>query len=242
MKKFFFLLFFTSLFVFNNLMMASAVIGEQGELIGDNIDVKISAENFSGQVTSDEFHIWGNVRLEKEDATLQADDVKFNSKTNIAVATGNVYFTQIGTALSGNSVTVEYKKKKGIWKGNVKLVQSKAPEKGDEKVEKTFKGGPVTIIADSLEFTWMEPNKVIAKGKVAAHQKDKHIYGDMATYISYPQNITLQGSVRLTRDDGSSMECAKLVMDLDTHKFQAMRSSRSQIKVNFYYDKKKKNI
>jgi lipopolysaccharide assembly outer membrane protein LptD (OstA) len=219
---------------------AWAIIGEKDDLLGGNVDVKILAQNFSGEANSNEFHIWGSVCLEKDEATLEADDIKFNGKTNIAVASGNVVFSQPGTVLSGNTVTVEYKEKKGIWAGNVKVVQTKAPEKGMTSVQKTFKDGPVTIVSDTLEFTWQEPGRVVAGGRVEVYQKDKHVYADSATYISSPQSITLDGNVKLRRDDGSSMICAKLVMDLKQNTFQAMRSSNSQIKVDYYFNEKKK--
>lgn len=221
---------------------AWAIIGEKDDLLGGNVDVKILAQNFSGEANSNEFHIWGNVRLEKDEATLEADDIKFNARTNIAVASGNVVFSQPGTVLSGNTVTVEYKEKKGVWAGNVKIVQTKAPEKGTAKLQKTFKDGPVTIVSDTLEFTWNEPGRVVAGGRVKATQKDKHVYADTATYISSPQSLTLAGNVQLRRDDGSSLICEKLIMDLKQNTFEAKRSPASQIKVDFYFDKKKKGL
>lgn len=221
---------------------AWAVIGEKDDFMGGNVDVKILAQNFSGEANSNEFHIWGSVRLEKDEAMLEADDIKFNGKTNIAVASGNVVFSQPGTVLSGNTVTVEYKEKKGVWAGNVKIIQTKAPNKGAEKLQKTFKDGPVTIVSDTLEFTWQEPSRVVAGGRVKATQKDRQVYADTATYISSPQSLTLDGHVNLRRADGSSLTCEKLVMDLKQNTFEAMRSPASQIKVDFYFDKKKKGF
>ena len=232
-------LIFIILFIIFIPQKASAIIGDVGDLTGDNIDVKITAQNFSGQADSDVFHIWGNVNVKKEDACIQADDVVYNTKTNIAVASGNVYFTRPGTELSGNKVTVKYKEKTGVWEGYVTLVQSNPPEKGGDRVQKAFKDGPVKMISDVLEFSWSVPGRVVASGLVEAHQKDKTLYADEAIYESPPEIITLQGHVRLQRDDGSFLECGKMVMDLKANKFEA-ENQGSQVRATVFVKNKKK--
>ena len=218
---------------------AFAIIGDIEDFTGDNVEVKITGENFSGVADSDEFHIWGNVDIQKEDARLQADDVVFNSETEIAVATGKVYFTQPGTKLSGHKVTVEYEKKKGLWEGNVKLVQTGSPEKAGKKTKDAFEDGPVTMYCDTLSFSWAKPNRAEAQGRVEAHQLDKHVYGDRASYVASPETLTMTGNVLLERDDGSWLKCTKMTMDLKANKFSSVGSGNSQVKVNLFYDKEK---
>jgi len=238
-KRFLIYLSVCLMFLIVNTEKSFALIGDLSDFGGDSVDVKITGENFSGEADSDEFHIWGNVDIKKGDARLQADDVIFNSKTEVAVATGRVYFTQPGTELSGHKVTVEYEKKKGLWEGNVKLVQTGAPADAKKKTRDAFKDGPVTMYSDTLSFSWAMPERAVAQGKVEAHQKDKHLFGDEAVYVSSPETLTVTGNVLVERDDGSWLKCTRLVMDLNASKFDATGSGNTQVKVNVFYDKKK---
>ena len=237
--KFILYIFVSIMFLTSGMRSAHAIIGGLDDFSSSSVDVKITGENFSGEADSDEFHIWGNVDIQKGDARLTADDVIFNSETEVAVATGNVYFTQPGTKLTGHKVTVEYDKKKGLWEGNVTLIQTSAPPDSKKKAKDAFKEGPITMISDTLSFSWKEPERAVAKGRVEAHQKDKHVYGDEAIYVSSPETLTMTGNVYLERDDGSWMKCTKLVAHLAANKFDATGAGKTQVKVNVFYDKKK---
>lgn len=218
----------------------STAVPTASGLSPDDIDMKITAENFSGKANSKTFHLWGNVKITKEEALLNADDIVYNSKSSVAVASGNVYFTKPGNELWSNSITLEYKNKRGSCNGNVKMIQTKAPKKGGERIEESFKDGPVTILADRLDFSWQKPSRVTGDGNVEFHQKDKHIYADSADYISFPPTVTLQSNVQFKKDDGSSLLCHKFVLHIDDNTFDADGSGSSQVLLDFYMKNKKK--
>jgi lipopolysaccharide export system protein LptA len=221
-------------------LLPSTAVPTVNALSPDDIDMKITAENFSGKANSKTFHLWGNVKIAKEEALLNADDIIYNSKSSVAVASGNVYFTKSGNELWSHSITLEYKNKRGTCSGNVKMLQTRAPKKGGERIEEAFKDGPVTILADRLDFSWQKPSRVTGEGNVEFHQKDKHIYADSADYVSSPPTVILTNNVKFKKDDGSSLLCHKFTLDIDDNTFDADGSGSSQVLLDFYMKNKKK--
>lgn len=192
--------------------------------------VQISSDHLSGDDNKKMFRFWGNVNIHQNDGLLTSDEAVYNSKTKEAYASSNVKFTRPGTVITSDKVTVYYEEKRGIWEGNVHIVQEKN-KKGDEPI----KGGPVNLYCDSLEFFWEKPRKGIADGKVKVDQNDKHVSCDKATYTEDPQTIVMENNVKLERDDGSWMTCDKMTL----HVKEETVEGDGNVKGDFVVDKNK---
>ncbi len=192
--------------------------------------VQISSDHLSGDDNKKMFRFWGNVNIRQQDGLLTSDEAIYNSKTKEAYANKNVKFTRPGTTITSDKVTVYYEEKRGIWEGNVHIVQDKN-KKGDQPI----KGGPVNLYCDSLEFFWEKPRKGIASGKVRVDQSDKHVSCDKATYTEDPQTILMENNVKLERDDGSWMTCDKMTL----HVKEETVEGEGNVKGDFVVDKNK---
>ena len=192
--------------------------------------VQISSDNLSGDDNKKMFRFWGNVNIRQKDGLLTSDEAVYNSKTKEAYANKNVKFTRPGTIITSDKVTVYYEEKRGIWEGNVHIVQEKN-KKGDQPI----KGGPVNLYCDSLEFFWEKPRKGTASGKVRVDQGDKHVSCDKATYTEDPQTILMENNVKLERDDGSWMTCDKMTL----HVKEETVEGEGNVKGDFVVDKNK---
>lgn len=181
--------------------------------------VQISSDHLSGDDNTKIFKLWGNVTITQEDSVLKSDEATFNTKTKVAVATSNVVFTRPGSRITGDKVTVYYEEKRGYWESNVYIRIDKLEQKEGEPKE--LEDGPVDMYSDTLEFFWEKPRKAIAIGNVEVHQKDKHAFGDKATYTEKPQTIFVESNVRLERDDGSWMTCDFLTLHVKEETVEA---------------------
>ena len=186
----------------------------------DRVRVQISSDHLSGDDNTKTFDLWGNVNIKQEESLLTSDKAKFNTKTKIGEAWENVVFTRPGTTVTSEKVTVYYEEKRGIWEGNVHWVQEKTVKKNVEEQE-YLEDGPVDLYCDTLEFFWEDPKKAIAVGSVKVHQKDKHAFGDRATYTEEPQQLFVENNVRLERDDGSWMTCDFLTLHVKEETVEA---------------------
>jgi len=186
----------------------------------EKVRVQISSDHLSGDDNTKIFDLWGNVNIEQEDSLLTSDKATFNTKTKVGVAWSNVVFTRPGTTITSEKVTIYYEEKRGIWEGNVHWVQEKTVKENVEEQE-ALKDGPVDLYCDSLEFFWEKPRKAIALGNVKVHQKDKHAFGDRATYTEEPQQLLVENNVRLERDDGSWMTCDILIIHVKEETVEA---------------------
>ena len=61
----------------------------------------------------------------------------------------------------------------------------------------------------------------MARENVEAHQKDRHLYSDSATYTENPQQLILEGNIRLESETGAKFKCDKLTLDIKEEKIMA---------------------
>jgi len=177
-----------------------------------NIKVSISADHLVGDDKNNFLKLWGNVKIQQEDAVLNATEAIYYTKEKKAIAQEGIKFTRPGSTLTGDKITVYYDEKRAVIEGNVKIIQEKTQETKSKQEERVLKEGPVTIQCDEVEVFWKKPRKVIARKNLKADQKDKHLTADQATYTEEPQKLVLEGNVHLSRDDGSWLKCNKMTL------------------------------
>lgn len=155
--------------------------------------------------------IWDNFKIEEAGITLTANEAVYNLGNGTFTISGNVNFKRPGSSITSDRVLIFQQEQRGIWEGNVTIVQEKFGKNGKSSF---LKDGPVTIKCDSLEFYWASPSHGTAKGNVQAHQKDNHIFSDMATYTEPNQILTLENNVRLEKENEAEVKCKKMILNI----------------------------
>ena len=162
--------------------------------------------------------IWDNFRIEEAGITLTADEAIYNLGNGTFTISGNVNFKRPGSSITSDKVLIYQAEQRGIWEGNVKIIQEKFGKNGKDNF---LKDGPVTITCNSLEFYWASPGHGTAKGNVQAHQKDNHIFSDMATYTEPDQILVLENNVKLEKEKEATVRCKKMILNIKEESIDA---------------------
>lgn len=168
-------------------------------------------------------HLSGHVRLWQGDMLLQCDHAVYNLNSQEAEADGDLKMTGPDGSVTGDKLHVYYKDKVATVDGHVLLTYvPKKKTKPAEENPKTKTGKnqlstnePVTMTADELQYDW-SAKVATASGNVILTQKDRKAYGDHAVFLENPEQLTMDGNVKLFRPPKDTLLCDHLVYQLES--------------------------
>lgn len=161
----------------------------------------------------------GNVKFVHDDTVLTADKVDYRESTRTAIATGNLTIRDDQNTITGNECTVNFKEKKGLISGNVRMVAKPKPKPattGDSK-PKSLKSewkDEAVITCDKIDYFYKEKRAVVST-PLTITQKSRVVTADSATYLGKEETFQLVGNVKgKDEKEKHSFEAPKVTMSL----------------------------
>lgn len=206
--------------------------GEKGSGKGSTVTVRQQADHLSYNDKTKMYHMWGRVKIWREDAVLTADEAEYSSQEEAARVWGRPKLVNPEVTLTGKEIVVFYKDKTALVRGDVSLIYKKNPEKekssggapprgkadgGNQKPKEKKKGkdvlgqSPVLLTAPEIMYNWKE-KMAVATGRVRIVQEEKIALADRLTFFETGEISILEGNVILQRGKKDSLTCDKLTM------------------------------
>lgn len=147
-----------------------------------------------------------------EKASLDGDEIEYDMKTGVVIATGNVLMTKGDAKVSGARAEYNSRTQEGIITGNVIFVKenmrvtaAKVTTSGKDQL--TASGNVVAtkddmrVSADTVSA--LDKNHFVAKGSVSGSQADKSFNGAEAEYFADREYVIMASGGTITSLDGT---------------------------------------
>jgi len=170
----------------------------------------------------------GNVVFTQEDVTMSMDQCEYDDDHQTGTGGGHLKLTDPESTITGDRLDVNFDQKLAHIIGNVTIVTQKKkkeeaakPAAGEQKEGMAeYREKKTTITCTQIDYYYADDKKqATVVGPVKAVQDDKTVTSEKAFYDGVKDEVTLDGNVHLSMENGSQFGSPKLYISLKDNSF-----------------------